>query len=264
MTADRRLSGTRRSGSGPLGERPTTQGMLLRSFATVAAAAALGPAAPAEPIHSAARADARGTVILIHGGAWMLHGREHALREHERHAARLNRLGFDTVAITYRPGHRALGDVVAFYDRLRARLGTREPICALGDSAGGHLALMLAARRATLDCAIARGAPTDLRAAHGVWREPVARELAPYAPLPRISPVTYAGRLAGRVLASQARRDPVVGIGQLARLRRAGRGRVATMVLPPGGAGYVHAHVSPAALARLERAEARLLARAAR
>lgn len=215
------------------------------------------------PIVSQAPGTDRGTVILIHGGAWVDHGRQAAARQHLRHAARLNRLGFDTVAITYRPGIRSIADVAAAYDRLRRRLGNSEAICALGDSAGGHLALMLAAHRPRLDCAIARGAPTDLRLAHGVWRRPVALRFAPYAPLAEVSPVTYAARLAGRALASQAAHDPLVRHDQLLRLRRAAHGRIATRTLGPGRAGYVHARVNARQLRSLERAEAALLLDAA-
>ena len=216
------------------------------------------------PIRSPATGGhARGTVILIHGGGWVGHGERFKRRQHHRHAARLNALGFKTAAITYRPGMHALDDVVAFHDALRRRLGGAATLCAMGDSAGGHLALMLAARRPGLDCAISRGAPTDLRLAHGIWLPAVRDRLAPYVPLEEISPVTYADRFAGRVLASQALHDPVVDHDQLARLRRAARGGIATVSLPPGVASYVHARVDAAALSRLERAEARLLVRAA-
>jgi acetyl esterase/lipase len=234
-----------------------TIGLAVAALATPAA----GEAPPA-PIRSPAAGAARGTVLLVHGGGWVAHGPQFARRAHRRHAARLNALGFDTVAITYRPGADALGDVIAAYDALRRRAGAGPTVCALGDSAGGHLALMLAVRRPSLDCAISRGAPTDLRHAHGTWRDTVTHVLARWAPLARISPANHAEALAGRVLASHARHDPVVAHDQLVRLRRAGHGRIATMTLPSGAAPYVHAPVDPAALGRLEAAEARLLARA--
>jgi len=242
---------------------PMTAGMPVALLAVLTALIAASPAAASGrvPIVSPTTGDARGTVILIHGGAWVDHGPQAAMREHLRHAARVNRLGFDTVAITYRPGIRSIADVVDAYDGLRRRLGDGEAICALGDSAGGHLALMLAARRRGLDCAIARGAPTDLRRAHGVWQRPVALRFAPFAPLGRVSPVTYAGRLAGRVLASQALHDPLVRHDQLVRLRRAAD--IATATLGPGGADYVHARVNARDLRTLERSEARLLDAAA-
>ena len=233
------------------------------SVATPTAAPAAGVPDPS-PVTSPASGDPRGTVLLIHGGAWAHHGPVYALREHRRHAARLNALGYRTVSITYRPGAHALPDVVAFYDRLRRRVGPRRPVCALGDSAGGHLSLMLAARRPGLDCAISRGAPTDLRFAHGEWLRAVERRLAPHVPLARISPVTHASSLAGRALASHGLQDPVVDHGQLVRLRRAARGRIQTMSLPPGPADYAHAGVAAPALHRLEHAEAQMLAAASR
>jgi dienelactone hydrolase len=226
---------------------------------------ALAPGVPdRHPIAGHAHGGVRGTVILVHGGSWTLHGALPRAREHHRHAVRLNRLGYDTLAITYRPGALALPDVLAFYDRLRARLGARATVCAMGDSAGAHLSLMLAALRPSLDCAISRAAPTDLRAAHGVWRPVVERRLAAGGPLAELSPVTYADRLAGRVLASHGRDDPTVRHAQLVRLRRAGRGRIRTITLPPGQADFAHAPVARSALAALERAEARLLAAARR
>ena len=240
---------------------------------TVLAVALLALAAPATapaagvpdraPITSPAAGQASGTVILIHGGAWVHHGPARAMRQHRRHAARLNRLGFDTFSITYRSGAQALPDVVAFYDALRRRRGDREPVCSLGDSAGGHLSLMLAARRPGLDCAISRGAPTDLRFADGIWRPAVERLLAPHAPLASISPVFFARRLAGRVVASHAHHDPLVDHSQLVRLRRASGGAIKTITLPPGRAHYVHAGVNAAALGGLEHDEAQLLRTAA-
>jgi dienelactone hydrolase len=235
----------------------------VRLLAAIAVSAAAGLAAPgaagATPIVSPAAGAPRGTVLLIHGGGWVAHGPRRARREHERHAARLNALGFTTAAITYRPGAAALPDVVAAYDALRRDAGPAATVCALGDSAGGHLALMLAARRPGLDCAISRGAPTDLRHAHGTWLGTVTHVLAAHAPPARLSPVTYARELGRRVLASHARHDPVVAHDQLVRLRRAGRGTIRTITLAPGTARYVHARVDPAALGRLQAAEARLL-----
>jgi dienelactone hydrolase len=48
--------------------------------------------------------------------------------------------------------------VTGFYDRLRAQVGPRTPICAVGTSAGGQLALMLATRR-DLACMISEDGP---------------------------------------------------------------------------------------------------------
>jgi dienelactone hydrolase len=53
-----------------------------------------------------------------------------------------------------------LRDVVAFYDQIRSAFGG--PVCAYGQSAGGHLAAMLAVERPTLTCAVLDAAPTDL------------------------------------------------------------------------------------------------------
>lgn len=55
-----------------------------------------------------------------------------------------------------------LRDVVAFYDQIRRAFDG--PICAVGPSAGGHLAAMLAVERPSLTCAVPQAPPLDLRA----------------------------------------------------------------------------------------------------
>jgi hypothetical protein len=53
-----------------------------------------------------------------------------------------------------------LRDVVAFYDQVRSAFGG--PICAYGQSAGAHLAALLAVERPTLSCAVLDAGPVDL------------------------------------------------------------------------------------------------------
>jgi dipeptidyl aminopeptidase/acylaminoacyl peptidase len=100
-------------------------------------------------------------MLLIHGGGWVFVGHQITLAMSTR-VDRMLKRGWATENVDYRPGAASLTDVLDAYDRLRERVGKRTHICAYGASAGGHLALMLAHRRASLRCVIAEGAPTDL------------------------------------------------------------------------------------------------------
>lgn len=112
---------------------------------------------------------ARGTMLLIHGGGW----RDTpglARMGMARVALTLRDRGWRVVNISYTPGLKApsvapdprpmLRDVVAFYDQIRHVYGG--PICAYGQSAGAHLAAMLALERPALACAVLDAGPTDL------------------------------------------------------------------------------------------------------
>ncbi len=111
----------------------------------------------------------RGTMLLLHGGGWT------DKRGDARRAMIVSSLayleqGWRVVNVSYTPpdddgGKRPkpkamLRDVVAFYDQVHKAFPG--PVCAAGDSAGGHLAVMLALARPQLSCAVANGAPLDL------------------------------------------------------------------------------------------------------
>jgi hypothetical protein len=109
----------------------------------------------------------RGTMLMFHGGSWMdLPGDARRSMALASLAFRAN--GWRVVDVSYSPGYEPgvnprpmLRDVVAFYDQVRRAYGG--PICAYGESAGGHLAAMLAIERPSLTCAILNAAPLDLR-----------------------------------------------------------------------------------------------------
>jgi len=109
-------------------------------------------------------ADAQAAMIVVHGGGWVWTGAPivQATRVFaERYADRMLTLNVD-----YRPGGpQGLEDVLGFYDRLRAQRGPDFPICLAGQSAGGQLAVMVAARRADVACVVNEAGPVDLRAA---------------------------------------------------------------------------------------------------
>lgn len=65
----------------------------------------------------------------------------------------------------YTAGRHSVADVIHDCDLLR-RVAHRRPICVFGQSAGGQLALMVAAARPTA-CTIAEAAPTDLTRLRG-------------------------------------------------------------------------------------------------
>jgi hypothetical protein len=107
----------------------------------------------------------RGTMFVIHGGSWVNTGP--ALVEARRpDAARWAAAGWRVYNIDYRAGAASITDVIAFYDHVRG-LYPADRICAYGESAGGHLALMMAARRPGLECVLTDAAPTDLTDANG-------------------------------------------------------------------------------------------------
>jgi acetyl esterase/lipase len=125
----------------------------------------LGSGAPAyyeigEPTGTFAGQTAKGVILVIHGGGWYSVGPGDvaAMRpEADRWRAR----GWRTLNITYRPCSQSFADVQWFYDRARTLWGPTLPYCATGSSAGGHLALLLAASRATVSCVVSQAGPTD-------------------------------------------------------------------------------------------------------
>jgi acetyl esterase/lipase len=104
----------------------------------------------------------RGWVVVIHAGGWQFVGPSAVRLYGAPFASYFNRHGWGTYDIDYRPRAQSLGDVLASYDQLRRRVGAKVPVCAFGGSAGGHLALMLAAYRRSLNCVITEAAFTNL------------------------------------------------------------------------------------------------------
>jgi acetyl esterase/lipase len=103
----------------------------------------------------------RGVMLVIHGGGWTVNsvGLVESMRaDADRWRAR----GWQTVNLSYRACAESIGDVLWFYDNARAWFGSGAAICALGTSAGGHLALLIGARRPDLFCAVSQAGPTDL------------------------------------------------------------------------------------------------------
>lgn len=247
------------SSPGPLRAAAVLLACLVAPLAGPPAAQALSWAGVARP--AGARA---GTVLVVHGGAWWLVGpRATASTMHvaERYAA----AGWEGHNVDYRAWERSYPDVRAYYDALRRRRPD-ETICAYGASAGGQLALMLAADRPSLDCVVADSAPTDLvawPAAYGGVRDATAELAARRVSLRRWSPARRAEEIGRPVVLVHDPADPVVPYEQSVRLRR--RLPDARLVtLCAGTVAHVHTNVGAGCAARAHAAELRLLGRAAR
>jgi acetyl esterase/lipase len=200
----------------------------------------------------------RGTMLIVHGGAWSIVG-PLALGSTRADAQRWRTRGWRTVNVDYRACAASLGDVLAIYDRVRATYGSRQPICAFGRSAGGHLTLLLAARRPALDCVAVIASPTDLPAlAHETTAAdpdgpPMAYDLATAAfgedRLAQLSPIRT--QLRARVLFALADNDALIPLSQgtafAARQRRRDPSAyVDVLRVPAGDVQFEHGYVSPA------------------
>jgi dienelactone hydrolase len=171
--------------------------------------------------------------------------------------------GWSTVNLTYRACGQSVADALWFYDRARAMSGPQVPVCTTGMSAGGHLALSIAAMRPDTSCAVAQGAPSDLAALlvqtafdgatlgqQGVgptkvywWSVAAFGLLDLGVRSPALAPIR------ARVLAATAERDPLIPAGQDAGLAAKLRARdssayVDTMRLATGPERFTHATVA--------------------
>lgn len=129
----------------------------------------------------------------------------------------------------------AVDEAVAAYDRLRAEHPGLE-ICAIGGSAAGHMALMVAARRPDLRCVAAHSAPAALadlpaRPVPGVLAQsPVSLALEVFGRrhLDELSPLRHAADIRASVRLAACSADRIVPAGQSRRLARALRRRPGT------------------------------------
>ena len=102
-----------------------------------------------------------GVLLLFHGGGWTSNGGG-AAQSIRGEANRWRARGWRTVNASYRPCGRSIEDVLSLYDRVRSTYGGTSPVCTFGQSAGGHLALMVAARRpGGVRCVVNQAGPTD-------------------------------------------------------------------------------------------------------
>jgi dipeptidyl aminopeptidase/acylaminoacyl peptidase len=204
----------------------------------------------------------KGVLLVLHGGGWKRDPA--AYREYVQIATLYQQLGYATATIGYSDGAQGLEDIEGVYDRAHDRYpGT--PVCAIGASAGGNLALMLATREPGLACALDLAGPTDLTTLSEQGGE-VAERLAVDAfcedGLKQFSPVDHAGAIKAEVMMVFAVADPVVPEQQGEEMKQA-LPEAKLIILPPGDASFIHGPgVDPKAKLRADAAEAAFLERA--
>ncbi|MEE3332331.1 MAG: prolyl oligopeptidase family serine peptidase [Myxococcota bacterium] len=237
----------------------------------------------------------RGTMLVLHGGGWQTLGITSVVGPRTNNEVEIWRgRGWRTVATTYHPSRVAAGfpgaalwigdapsipgstlhsieDVLDFYDQARSRWWARdETVCASGQSAGGHLALLLAANRPSLACAIVQAGPTHLRAleeptseggpASVAWLIANAAFGAHRIDDAELSPALLGARIQAPVLLATGADDLVVPASQMARLQATSANVQAALTLPPPpdgdpGVVFVHTLVATTAVASYRAAE---------
>ena len=232
-----------------------------------------------QPTGAFAGRSPKGVMLLIHGGYWFVTG-QGAAEAMRGDATRWRNRGWLTVNLSYRACGQSLNDVIAFYDRVSARYPTT-PICALGSSAGGHLAMMLAGVKPQLACAIGQGTPTDLRkakdeaaynSATGTFslikagRTEYNMGVAAFGleNLSWYSPTSWAPQVRARLLLVSAGDDWIIPYQQTVDMRDAvlasrPSAYVDTARFERGNQPWVHGTISPAGLADYHARELRLV-----
>lgn len=166
--------------------------------AALATAPAANSAAPPAEVTAPAGAPT-GIVVALHGGGWLSAedlGETTVSGLMKPWVKRLTRAGALVVNVDYRSGAKSLRDSLAAFD-WAAREWPDLPICTLGFSAGGHLALAVDLRGRHVACGVSIGGPLNLRkASPEVVRMAAAffkgrlRELSPALHPDRIGPRT--------------------------------------------------------------------------
>lgn len=189
----------------------------------------------------------RALMLLIPGGGWRATGAMQIAHQLTGLRTNLQRLGYETLAFGYRAGPKAIQDAEMFYRLARKRVGPRLPICAIGPSAGGHTALMLAVKHLDLACVLDFAGPTDLsalaREPRGAYGYHLAVKTFGTNRLAAYSPALHARSIRAKVLLMYALNDPIVPLAQgraMAQALPAAR----LIELPPGPAPFIHSTVA--------------------
>lgn len=216
-------------------------------------------------------------MLVIHGGGWSDDGPGQV--QGVRPQADVWRArGWRTLNLDYHACSRSLGDVVAFFDHFRS-LAKGHAVCADGFSAGGQLALMLAAERAQIRCVIGRAAPTDLtslpeqqtsasstaftgapRTAGPLYTYNLAVAAFGARRLASLSPALQARRIKARLLLALADNDIFIPWAQQRELASRHRGYTDVLRLPVGRIVWLHGTTTPQGVAQVSQAERRLTA----
>jgi hypothetical protein len=167
-------------------------------------------------------AEPRGVVIAIHGGGWL--GGD-LLATERFDVLRYRQQGWATLNVDYRSGIDSVTDLGRFYDIAHAAFPSL-PICASGQSAGGNLAMMLAAVRPDLACAMSQEGPVTmapLMVGHTVpaLYSLMHRLFRSAGDTARMSPSRRLAGYRGRILATYSMADKIIpGAEQLRAMRK--------------------------------------------
>lgn len=220
---------------------------LAVSFAILLGASGCGGGAEEETAYrtpkidwgSPAGVDPTGVMILIHAGGWQPDLAAYQAQRPQAAAAQAG--GYATVMIGYSEGAEGLREIERVYEAARRRYPGL-PICAYGTSAGGHLALMLAARYPDLSCVVDLIGPTDLTSLDeqgSAEADRLAVEAFGEDELADYSPVRYADRIKAKVLMILADTDPLIPVEQGRELARS-LPSAELFVLPEGPVPWLH------------------------
>ena len=255
--------------------QPTDAGLLytepFEGYSTTSLGEAPGYYEMAPPSGSHAGRRPVGMMILIHGGGWFITGPAAAKSMRSR-AQQWRARGWAVISVSSTNAcGRWMGDLLWFYDRVHA-LDPGLPVCTVGESSGGHLAVMVAARRPNLACAISEAGPMDLvsigdqpaynpnakggQTVHPKWVQQLAIAAFGKDGLAANSPRRLAKRIRGRVLVASADNDQLVPPQQARDMKvsldAAHRSvRHDRWLLAAGDVGWVHSRVTMTSIKRL-------------
>lgn len=182
-----------------------------------------------------------GTVLLVRGGGWSGPDPNRVDDLLARYGPALARAGHRALAVDLEPGRAGL-------DRILAAVDDGGATALWGESSGGHLALVAAARRPAVRAVIADSAPVDFgaavaegrRAGQGEWTAWGERALELFGDeLGAWTPAALAPRIAAAVSLVRTQDDPVVPPAQ-ADLYLAADPSARLLTLPPGPLRGVH------------------------
>ena len=148
-----------------------------------------------------------GVLVLFHGGGWATNGGG-AVQDLRGDADRWRARGWLTVNSSYRACGRSATDATSLYDRVRATYGTTLPVCTFGQSAGGHLALMVAVQRpGSVNCVVNQAGPPTPPASP--TKAPTTPQAVVRRPTCRSGSTTsWSPRSAKRTCSRSVQRDP--------------------------------------------------------
>lgn len=199
----------------------------------------------------------RGIVIAIHGGSWFGVGEERLATMHDE-VDRWNARGYAVLNTSYRAGRDSIIDVVRVYDAVRSWQGNGIPIGAIGASAGGHIAMILAAQRQDVAFVVSEAGPTDITRLTSTAQSLMVQDAAFRAfgreTTGTMNPVVQARRITAPLLLVTAREDQVVPVDQMDAMV-AVRPTTTALELESGDQLWIHGAVSLDAMDRLIRAE---------